>query len=68
MKITNNRLNPKTLNLYIQCLDIADDYMQLDPEAGNVTSSLKQAASDLGIEWGKPMSEFVAWAYEQIEN
>jgi hypothetical protein len=61
-------MNPKTLNLYIQCLDIADDYMQLDPEAGNVSSSLKQAATDLGIEWGKPMSDFVVWAYGQMED
>lgn len=61
-------MTPKTLNLYIQCLDIADDYMQLDPEAGNVSSSLKQAATDLGIEWGQPMADFIAWAYEQIET
>jgi hypothetical protein len=61
-------MNPTTLNLYIQCLDIADDYMQLDPEAGNVSSSLKQAATDLGIEWGQPMADFIAWAYEQMAN
>jgi hypothetical protein len=61
-------MNAKTLNLYAQCLEIADDYMQLDPEAGNVSSSLKQAASDLGIEWGEPMSDFIAWAHDQIDN
>tara|TARA_R110002096_G_scaffold139208_8_gene293477 strand:- start:64 stop:249 length:186 start_codon:yes stop_codon:yes gene_type:complete len=59
-------MTTKKLNLYLQCLDIADDYMQMDPHGGNVTAALKQAGADLGIEWGQPMADFLKWAHGQM--
>tara|TARA_Y100000310_G_C20111497_1_gene547324 strand:+ start:76 stop:258 length:183 start_codon:yes stop_codon:yes gene_type:complete len=31
-----------------------------------LTSALKQAASDHGIPYGEEMGEFVAWAYKEL--
>lgn len=51
------------MTLYIKALGNALDMMDLlDIEP---TSALKQAALDLGIDYGEPMRKFVEWAYQQ---
>jgi hypothetical protein len=37
------------------------DYPDLE-----IRSALKQAASDRGVEYGKPMAQFVRWAEREI--
>ena len=49
--------------VYKQALEDAIVLMENDEE---VTSSLKQAASDHGIPWGREMEKFVKWAYRQL--
>lgn len=51
-------------NTYTQALRQAlqmMEYGDLEP-----TSALKQAASDMGIDYGDEMAEFVEWAYGQL--
>ena len=50
---------PKTLALYDQAIALASEYMAMGIEP---TSSLKQAAADLGIPYGDEMGAFVAYA------
>ena len=49
---------------YKTALAIALDWMDACPGL-EPTSALKQAASDLGIDYGEPMRRFVEWAYQQ---
>ena len=52
------------MSLYQTALALALDLMDLFPGL-EPTSALKQSASDLGIEFGEPMRQFVEWAYQQ---
>lgn len=53
-----------TTKLYKTALSLALDLMDFCPGL-EPTSALKQAASDLGIDYGEPMRQFVEWAYQQ---
>lgn len=64
--ITGAILHKMDNKTYINAIELADQYMSTDPEAGDVTSCLKQAASDCGIGWGTPMREFIDWAHEEF--
>lgn len=52
------------MKLYETALNHALDWMDACPTL-EPTSALKQAASDLGIDYGEPMRHFVEWAYQQ---